>query len=174
MGARAAESAFAYINQVVKQMKTIKRRLAVPIMIVLALTAGCNRGGETSKPATQVAAKVNSTEITVSQINNVLSRMPNVAPENSERAKREILDRLIDAELAKEEAIAKKLDRSPAVVQQFEAAKTELLARAYVEQFASQQPKPSQLSETAGLSSGQSCWSARKAGPQRCADQYKH
>lgn len=123
-------------------MKTIDRRLVAPMIIAVALTSGCNRGGETQKPATQVAAKVNSTEITVSQVNNVLNRMPNVAPENSERVKREILDKLIDAELAKEEAVAKKLDRSPAVVQQIEAAKTELLARAYVEQFASQQPKP--------------------------------
>ena len=123
-------------------MKKIHHSLVVPALVTLALAAGCNKTGETKKPSTQVAAKVNSTEITVSQINNVLSRMPNVTPDNTERVKRQILDKLIDAELAKEEAVAKKLDRSPTVVQQLEAAKTEVLARAYVEQFASQQPKP--------------------------------
>ncbi len=85
---------------------------------------------------------MNSTEITISQINNVLARNPNVKPEAAERAKREILDRLIEAELAREEAVAKKLDRTPGVLQALEAAKTEILARAYVEQIAAAQPKP--------------------------------
>lgn len=125
-------------------MKISPRQLVLPLIVAAALAAGCNRTstGDAKRPATQVAARVNSTEITVSQINNVLSRTPNVSPENSERVKRQILDRLIDAELAKEEAVTKKLDRSPAVVQQIEAAKTEVLARAYVDQFASQQPRP--------------------------------
>ncbi len=112
------------------------------LLVAFVMLAGCNKT-ETKKPTTtQVAAKVNSTEITISQINSVLARASNVVPENAERAKREILDKLIDTELAKEEAIAKKLDRSPAVVQSLEAAKTEILARAYVEQFTTQQPKP--------------------------------
>src|SRR5215203_1807106 len=110
-------------------------------VIAFSLIAACNKSGETKKPTTQVAAKVNSTEITVSQINSVLSRTPNVTPDNTERVKREILEKLIDTELAKEEAVSKKLDRSPAVVQALEAAKSEVLARAYVEQFAAQQPK---------------------------------
>jgi EpsD family peptidyl-prolyl cis-trans isomerase len=113
------------------------------VMVALALVAGCGqKDKEEKKAATQVAAKVNSTEITISQINTALSRNPNIAPEAAERAKREILNRLIDAELAKEEAVAKKLDRSPNVVQALEAAKTEILARAYVEQVAAAQPKP--------------------------------
>ena len=115
----------------------------ISIILALALIAGCGQRGEDKKAAaTQVAAKVNSTEITVSQINTALARNPNIAPEAAERAKREILNRLIDAELAKEEAVAKKLDRSPNVVQALEAAKTEILARAYVEQVAAAQPKP--------------------------------
>jgi len=115
----------------------------ISIILALALFAGCGQRGEDKKAAaTQVAAKVNSTEITVSQINTALARNPNIAPEVAERAKREILNRLIDAELAKEEAVAKKLDRSPNVVQALEAAKTEILARAYVEQVAAAQPKP--------------------------------
>jgi EpsD family peptidyl-prolyl cis-trans isomerase len=110
-------------------------------LLVLASIAGCGKSDE-KKASTQVAAKVNSHEITISQINNVLSRNPNVKPEDAERAKREILDKLIDAELAREEAVGKKLDRSPNVVQMLEAAKTEILARAYIEQVAAAQPKP--------------------------------
>ena len=125
-------------------MKPDHRICIVPVMLALAIVAGCSKSekSDAKKATTQVAAKVNSTEITISQINNVLARIPNVMPEATERAKREILDRLIDAELAREEAIGKKLDRSPNVLQALEAAKTEILARAYVEQFAAAQPKP--------------------------------
>jgi EpsD family peptidyl-prolyl cis-trans isomerase len=113
----------------------------VSIMLALALFAGCGQREE-KKATTQVAAKVNSTEITISQINSALARNPNIPPEVAERVKREILDKLIDAELAKEEAVAKKLDRSPNVLQSLESAKTEILARAYVEQVVAAQPKP--------------------------------
>ena len=115
----------------------------IALTLGLALFAGCGqRGGDDKKAATQVAAKVNSTEITISQINSALARTPNIPPEAAERAKREILEKLIDAEIAKEEAVAKKLDRSPNVLQLLEAAKTEILARAYVEQVVAAQPKP--------------------------------
>ena len=124
-------------------MKQIKlyRYCIVSLMLVFAIVAGCSNS-KNEKATTQVAAKVNSNEITISQINDVLARTPNVPPEAAERAKREILDKLIDAELAKAEAIGKKLDRTPDVLQALEAAKTEVLARAYVQQFAAAQPKP--------------------------------
>ena len=117
------------------------RLCLVALSFALAITAGCGKS-EDKKAATQVAAKVNSDEITVHQINNILARAPNVTPEVAERAKREILDKLIDAEVARQEAIAKKLDRTPATLQLLEASKTEILARAYVEQVATAQPKP--------------------------------
>ena len=123
------------------KLKPHQRIRIVPVLLALAIVAGCGKSEE-KKATTQVAAKVNSTEITISQVNNVLARSPNVAPAVAERAKREILDKLIDAELAREEAIGKKLDRSPNVLQALEAAKTEILARAYVEQVAAAQPKP--------------------------------
>jgi EpsD family peptidyl-prolyl cis-trans isomerase len=106
----------------------------------LVVLGGCGRGE--SKAASQVAAKVNSEEITVHQVNNVLARAQNVPPEQAGRAKREIVDRLIDQSLAKQQALEKKLDRSPNVVQALEAAKTEILARAYLQQVAAAQAKP--------------------------------
>ena len=111
-------------------------------LLLLALAGGCGKKEE-AKVATQVAAKVNSEEITVHQINNVLERTPNVTPELADRAKREILNKLIDQELARQKAIEKKLDHSPRVMQAIEAAKKEILARAYLEQFAAALPKPS-------------------------------
>jgi EpsD family peptidyl-prolyl cis-trans isomerase len=114
-----------------------------PLLLAVAITAGCGKKDENKdKVATQVAAKVNADEITVHQVNNVLGRTPNITPETAPQAKREILGRLIDQQLAKQQAIDKKLDRSPGVMQAIEAARIEILARAYLEQIAAAQPKP--------------------------------
>ena len=106
-----------------------------------AVLAACGKDDD-KKAASQVAATVNSQEITVHQVNNVLARNPNITPEAAPRAKREIVERLIDQELARQQALEKKLDRSPGVVQAIEAAKTEILARAYLQEVAAAQAKP--------------------------------
>ena len=123
------------------------RAVAIPLVLATLTVAGCNKGDnkgdakvDAKKAATQVAAKVNSAEITVSQINAVLARNPNMSPETVERAKRDILEKLIEAEVAKAAAIDKKLDRTPKVVQALETSKTEILARSYVEQIATSLP----------------------------------
>ena len=85
---------------------------------------------------------MNSEEITVHQVNDILARNPNVTPELAPRVKREIVDRLIDQQLAKQQAIQKKLDRSPDILQAIEAAKSEILARAYLQEVAAAQEKP--------------------------------
>ena len=132
-------------------MKLHHRICIIPLLLTLAIVGGCGTSEDEKaadakaadkKAASQVAAKVNSTEITVSQINAVLARTPNVPSEAAEQAKRQILDRLIDQELAKQQAIAKKLDRRPNVLQVLEGSRNEILARAYVEQIAADQPKP--------------------------------
>lgn len=110
-------------------------------MLAIVVTGGCSKIGGHNSPS-QVAARVNSDEITVHQINYVLAREPGVTPENSDRAKRGILSRLIDQELAKQQAIDAKLDRTPDVLQALEFARTEILARAYLARLVASQPKP--------------------------------
>jgi EpsD family peptidyl-prolyl cis-trans isomerase len=110
--------------------------------IAMAIVAGCGNEADSKKVSTQVAARVNGLEITIHQVNNVLARAENVKPEFANEAKREILNRLIDQELAKQHAIDKKLDRSPRVMQAIEAARSDVLARAYMEQISAAQPKP--------------------------------
>jgi EpsD family peptidyl-prolyl cis-trans isomerase len=121
-------------------MNTHTYLTATSLLFTIALATGCDRKEE-AKLATQVVARVNSQEITVHQVNNVLARNQNIAPEAAAQAKREILDKLIDQHLAQQKAIENKLDRSPGVVQAIEAAKTEILARAYLEQIAAAIPK---------------------------------
>lgn len=122
-------------------MTIVRSATLITVLAAVALTFGCSRE-EAKKPATQLAAKVNEQEITVHEVNAVLSRNPNLAPEAAPRAKREILGRLIDQRLAVEQALSKKLDRSPGVVQAIESAKLEILARAYADSIRGAQPAP--------------------------------
>lgn len=107
---------------------------------VLALSA-CG-GGDKGEKASQTAAKVNKEEITVHQINFVLQRQPGLKPEQAEAAGKQVLERLIEQELAVQKAQDLKLDRDPRVVQQIEAAKREIVARAYFDRVGESVAKP--------------------------------
>jgi EpsD family peptidyl-prolyl cis-trans isomerase len=110
---------------------------------VLAATMLAACGGGSGAKASQTAAKVNKEEITVHQINFVLQRQPNLKPEQVEAASRQVLERLIDQELAVQKAQDLKLDRDPRVVQQIETAKREIIARAYADHLGETVTKPS-------------------------------
>ena len=129
-------------------MKTHTAFGIIPLLLAVAIVSGCGKkeeaakGEATEKAVSQVAAKVNAEEITVHQINSILARNPKIPPEAATQAKYEILSRLIDQQLAKQQAIEQKLDRKPNVMQAIEAARSEILARAYLDQVAAAQPRP--------------------------------
>lgn len=112
----------------------------VAVLAAAALLAAC--GGSNKETASQTAAKVNKEEITVHQINFVLQQQRGIKPEQVDAASHQILERLIDQELAVQKAEELKLDRDPRVVQQLEAAKREIIARAYVEKVGEAATKP--------------------------------
>ena len=91
----------------------------------------------------QTAARVNKEEITIHQINAVLQQQRGLRPEQADAASRQVLERLIDQELADAKAEELKLDRDPRVLQQLEATKRDILARAYVEKVGEAAIKPS-------------------------------
>jgi EpsD family peptidyl-prolyl cis-trans isomerase len=107
----------------------------------LALSACGDRPPE-KKSATQVAAKVNSTEISVHQLNFLLQNAGNIPPAQAEDAKRQLLQNLIDQELAVQQALDAKLERTPAVMQALDVARREILSRAYLEQTLTRIAKP--------------------------------
>ncbi|MDG0853991.1 EpsD family peptidyl-prolyl cis-trans isomerase [Roseateles puraquae] len=115
--------------------------LLLAIVAAAAMLAAC--GGDKGDKASQTAAKVNKEEITVHQINFVLQRQQGLKPEQAEAASRQVLERLIDQELAVQKAQEQKVDRDPRVVQQIEAAKREIIARAYAERVGETVTKPS-------------------------------
>ena len=114
--------------------------LALAVLAGAALLAGC--GAKKDKVASQTAAKINKDEVTVHQINFVLQQQRGLRPEQADTASRQILERLIDQQLALQKGDDEKVDRDPRVVQQLEAARREILARAYLEKVGERAPKP--------------------------------
>lgn len=114
------------------------RCIALATLLPL-LVVGCNKK---DKAATQTVAIVDGEEISVHQINSVLSKVNGVSPDNLPKVKREILEGLVEQQLAINLATSTKLDRSPEVVSAIENAKREIIARAALEHIRNAQPKP--------------------------------
>lgn len=118
---------------------------ACTIAIGLLVLSACSKKEEAStKAPTQVAAKVGSEEISVHQINQVLSRANTngASPEVIQVMGREALEKLIDQQVAIDQATESKLHRSAEVIAQIESARRDILARAYIQQFTATLPKP--------------------------------
>lgn len=122
---------------------TINSRGLAPVLVLVAVSmlAGCDEKEKSS----QVAAKVNSEEITVSQVNGGLAAVPFTPGKTLEEAKKEVLESLIVQKLAVQQAVKMKLDRTPNVMQAIESAKNTILARAYMDPIVSGVAKPTAL-----------------------------
>jgi EpsD family peptidyl-prolyl cis-trans isomerase len=112
------------------------------IVMCGAFLAGCSKSDD--KPASQVVAKVNKQEITIHQVNFLLEQQRGLRPEQADAARKQALERLIDQELAIQKLGEIKLDRDPRVMQQLEAARREVLSRAYYERVGEGASKPSE------------------------------
>jgi len=119
------------------------------VLWALAGTALCLTacGDRKDKPPAQTAAKVNKEEITVQQINAAVQQQRGLKPEQAEAAGRQVLERLIDQQLALQRAGDLKLEHDPRVALQLEAARREVLARAYAEKVgeAATPPTPEEI-----------------------------
>jgi EpsD family peptidyl-prolyl cis-trans isomerase len=104
----------------------IKRLL---LLLMVLVPAGCERAAA-DRPATQLVAKVNGTEISVHQL-----RVGGAGTNPASAA--QALEKVIDRELLVQKALAAKLDRDPQVQQSIENARRQLLAQAYLERTAS-------------------------------------
>jgi EpsD family peptidyl-prolyl cis-trans isomerase len=101
----------------------MKRLLLLALFMV---PAGCQRAAA-DRPAAQLAAKVNGTEISVQQVRGVGSAA------NLPQA----LAKVIDRELLVQKAVAARLDRDPLVAQAIDNARRQVLAQAWLEKSAS-------------------------------------
>jgi EpsD family peptidyl-prolyl cis-trans isomerase len=119
--------------------KYITPSIVLPVILAIVL-GGCSKK-DGDKVATQVVAKVNGAEISLHQVNHVLSKAGNVPADQLERARKAAVDRLIDQELLAAKAVEEKLDRTPETLMAIELARREILARARMEQVLALAPK---------------------------------
>lgn len=108
----------------------IKRSLTLSVALAVLVLAGCDK--DEKKDASQVIAKVGDAEVTVHQLNHALSRLQGVKPEQAEMARLKIAKGLVDQQVLVNASMADKLDRDPNVLMDIEAAKREILAKAYM------------------------------------------
>ena len=90
---------------------------------------GCGDKDASEKALTQVVAKVNDKEITVMQLNHLLSMQES----KDDETKQQILDKLIEQEILVQKGEELKLDRRPEVLQAIEFAKRQALAQAVID-----------------------------------------
>jgi EpsD family peptidyl-prolyl cis-trans isomerase len=114
----------------------LRTSLVLGVIASASLLAACGGGDSDKKSSSQVAAKVNSGEISVHQVNFVLQRQQGLKPEQAQAVSRRVLDGLVDQELAVQQAVEQKLDRDPRIVSAIDAARRDILARAYADRIA--------------------------------------
>jgi len=107
--------------------------------VALALVA-CSKSA--APPDSQIAVKVNSGEISVHQVQAVLQRQPRLPPDAGDTAAARVLEVLIDQELAAQAARDQGLESDPAVIQQLQATRREVLARSYHDRIAAKAANP--------------------------------
>ncbi len=110
------------------------------LLLMMAGLGGCSQ--HPSSESSQVMASVNDNEITLQQLEDALGHM--VEGTTSPTLRKELAGKLVDRELAMQQAIKDKLDRKPEVMRQIEEARRDLLARAYAQQLAMTAERPSE------------------------------
>lgn len=121
---------------------TAAHRLVPLLACTLVLTA-CS-GSADKKVASQVAVKVNGSELSIHQVNAQLARIPGVPPAQQDAVRKQVLDGLIEQQLLIQQATDKKLDRDPEVLAAIEQSRGQILASAYVQKTLAAQAKPSE------------------------------
>lgn len=113
-------------------------RPAAVSTLVLLFLAGCGKADQSP----QVAARVNTDEIPISQVTSAVARLPETPPERVEKARREALDMLVDQQLAAQMALKQGLEHDPEVMSKVDAARREILAHSYLKRVVAALPAP--------------------------------
>lgn len=111
--------------------------------VVLLSVAGLAACGKASEGGSQVVASVSGDEITESQVNGVLQKQANLKPDQIDAASHRAVEGLVQQEIVLRKARELKLDRDQQVVQNVEAAKRDIIAKAYLDRIAEGATKPS-------------------------------
>jgi EpsD family peptidyl-prolyl cis-trans isomerase len=113
------------------------------LTVAFTLLLGCADADRPSSNATQpsqIIARVNGEEISLLQYRRALGLVRTQNP--TEAVRQEIIDKLVDRELAVEQAIELRLDRQADVLVELEEARRDVLARAWAKRVAAEVPAP--------------------------------
>jgi len=127
------------------QISSVAHRgaLLATVLCISLVTTACGNAGD-KKASSQVAVKVNGEEVSVHQIDLMLRRQAaNVPAGQQYAAARRVVESLVDQEITAQAARKDKLDQDPQVVQMMEAAKRDVLSRAYLERLSDKVTEPS-------------------------------
>jgi EpsD family peptidyl-prolyl cis-trans isomerase len=102
---------------------------------------GCNKkAGE----GAEAAAKVNGDIITVAMLEHEVGKLGELKPEQHEMAADQVLKTLVDQDLLVQKAVADKLDQDADVKLALEAARRQILSKAYVEKITANVAQPTE------------------------------
>jgi len=130
------------IKQPGREARGLGVLLPLAALSILLVLTGCGEKKKKDPGDTAAAAKVNREDISLARINHVLLQQRNLRPDQADATSRQILEFLIDQELAVQKASELKLERESRVQLQLDAARREVLARAYAEKVAEAAAKP--------------------------------
>jgi len=128
---------------------------AAPMALVLS---GCSDSPHDGP--TQVVARVGDSEISTLQLDLAMRAEQSRTPGDVDR--RQVIEKLIDRELAMQQALARRLDRRPEVLLRLEEMRREILAGAFAEQLAAARPKPSEQAVRAFYAENPELFAQRK------------
>jgi EpsD family peptidyl-prolyl cis-trans isomerase len=112
-------------------MKHELKRASAIVGISLAAVSISSCDAESGAQTSQVVARVNDAEITISQLRATLIARGEAEP--SPASAQRTLEGLVNEQLLVEAAVRNELDRDPAVVMALEATRRQILANAFVE-----------------------------------------
>ncbi len=108
------------------------------LSVVLAL-AGC---GEKKAPASQVAARVGETELTVHQLNAAMPTLSAGLAGEGEEVQKAVLKRMVERELLVQRALSDKIDQDPKIMLALDSARQDILAKAWLDTQVAQLARP--------------------------------
>ena len=108
------------------------------LSVVLALAA-C---GEKKAPASQVAARVGETELTVHQLNAAMPTLSAGLAGEGEEVQKAVLKRMVERELLVQRALSDKIDQDPKIMLALDSARQDILAKAWLDTQVAQLARP--------------------------------
>jgi len=125
-------------------MKSIKFSMLLVSVVALAGLSACNKGDLNKTANTSatggVAATVNGTPISNATIDNIIGEGKAMGRQDSPEARKAIINQLAIQMIVSQEALKKKLDATPEVIDQINLTKQAILANAFAQDYIKSNP----------------------------------